>query len=118
MRYLCGTIDRGITIYRDSPSILHAFSNADWVGDKEDYLSIMGHVLFLGRNHITWSSKMQKSLATSLTEAKYRDVGAITAEIMWVCNLLVELNIRLTYTPIIYCDNISATYISANLVFL
>ena len=117
MRYLCGTLEKGITIFRDSPSTLHAFSDADWAGDKDDYLSTMGYVLFLGRNPITWASKKQKSLARSSTEAEYRAVATTTAELLWVRNLLHELNIPVTHTPVIYCDNLSATFLSSNPIF-
>lgn len=117
MRYLCGTLEKGITIYRDSPPILHGFSDADWAGHKDDYTSTMGHVIFLGRTPITWSSKKQKSLARSSTEAECRAIAATTAEIMWVENLLSELGVRLAHTPVIYCDNLSATHLSANPVF-
>ena len=46
LRYLSGTLDHGFTIYRDSHPILHAFSDADWAGDKDDYMSTMGHIVF------------------------------------------------------------------------
>ena len=39
------------------------------------------------------------------------------AELRWVCSLLTELGVTLTNTPTIYCDNVGATYLSANPVF-
>ena len=117
LRYLCGTLDKGLTIYRESPLTLHAFSDADWAGDRDDYISTMGHIIFLGRTPITWCSKKQKSLARSSTEAEYRAVASTTAEIMGVQNLLQELQVPLSITPVIYCDNLSATHLSANPVF-
>lgn len=77
----------------------------------------MGHVVFLGRTPITWCSKKQKSLALSSTEAEYKAVASTSTEMMWVQNLLTEMGIRLTSTPVIYCDNLSATYLSVNPVF-
>lgn len=77
----------------------------------------MGHVVFLGRTPITWSSKKQKSLALSSTEAEYKAVAATTAEIIWIKNLLIELGVQLARSPVIYCDNLSATHLSANPVF-
>ena len=69
----------------------------------------MGHVVFLGRTPITWCSKKQKSLALSSTEAEYKAVASTSTEMMWVQNLLTEMGIRITSTPVIYCDNLSAT---------
>ena len=117
LRYLSGTLDRGINIYRKSPMILHAFSDADWAGDRDDYTSTMGHVIFLGQTPLSWSSKKQKSLARSSTEAEYRSVASTTAELMCTQNLLKELGVHLFRTPVIYCDNLSATHLSANPVF-
>lgn len=76
LRYLNGTLDKGINIFQDSPSTLHAFSNADWVGDCDDYISTMSYVIFLGRNPVTWCSKKQRSIAKSSTEAEYRIVSS------------------------------------------
>ncbi|KAJ9541873.1 hypothetical protein OSB04_028379 [Centaurea solstitialis] len=117
LRYLCGTMDKGINILKDSPLCLHAFSDADWGGDKDDYTSTMGYVVFLGKNPITWTSKKQRSVARSSTEAEYRAVASTTAELTWVRNLLGELGVHLSQSPVIYCDNLSATQLSANPVF-
>lgn len=38
LRYLVGTIDDGLQIYHDSSRSLHAFSDADWAGDKRHVL--------------------------------------------------------------------------------
>lgn len=117
MRYLCGTLDKGVTIYRDSLPILHAYSDADWAGNMDDYTSTMGHVVFLDRNPITWSSKKQKSVTLSSIEAEYRAVALTTTELMWVRNLLSELGVLLPQVPVVYCDNLSATHLCANPVF-
>lgn len=117
IRYLCGTLDKGLTIYRESPLNLHAFSDADWAGDRDDYISTMGHIIFLGRTPITWCSKKQKSLSRSSTETEYRAVASTAADIMGVQNLLQELRVPMSLTPVIYCDNLSATHLSANPVF-
>lgn len=117
MRYLCGTLDKGIMIYRDSPLRLHAFSDADWAGDRDDYVSTMGHVVFLGRTPLTWCSKKQTSLARSSTKAEYRAVASTTAEIMSTQNLLSELGVTSSTLPVIYCDSLSATHLCANPVF-
>ncbi|KAJ0961525.1 hypothetical protein J5N97_001698 [Dioscorea zingiberensis] len=65
LRYLCGTVNEGLQIHRQSPLTLHAYSDADWAGDKDDFSSTSAYVIFLGRNPVSWSSKKQKTIARS-----------------------------------------------------
>ncbi|RVW53564.1 Retrovirus-related Pol polyprotein from transposon RE2 [Vitis vinifera] len=57
LRYLCGTLDHGITLRRTSPLALHAFSDSDWAGNKDDFTSTSAYIIYLGHNPISWSSK-------------------------------------------------------------
>lgn len=77
----------------------------------------MGYVVFLGRTPITWSSKKQRFLAQSSTEAEYKALASIEGELLWLRNLLHEMGVKLPHVPVIYCDNLGATYLSANPVF-
>ncbi|KAH9684435.1 retrovirus-related pol polyprotein from transposon RE2 [Citrus sinensis] len=124
LRYLCGTLDKGLLLHRESPlslhgfsDALHAFSDADWAGNKDDYSSTSAYLVYLGRNLISWSSKKQQTVARSSTEAEYRSVAATAAELRWVCSLLAELGVTLQSSPVVYCDNIGATQLSSNPVF-
>lgn len=57
LRYLNGTLTYGLNIYRHSPLTLHAYSDSDWAGDKDDFISTGAYIVYLGRNPISWSSK-------------------------------------------------------------
>jgi len=124
LRYLCGTPDLGLQLYCDSPSSLHAFSDAlhayfdaDWAGDPDHFSSTCAYIIYLGRNPISWSSKKQKIVARSSTEAKYRSVANTAAELNWVSSLLYDLGLPLPICPVIYCDNVGATQLCSNPVF-
>jgi len=117
LRYLCGTLNEGVIIHRNSPVTLHAYSDADWAGNKDDFSSTSAYIVYLGRNPISWSSKKQTTIARSSTEAEYRSVAATAAELNWVCFLLTDLGLNLPNAPVIYCDNVGATQLCSNPIF-
>nr|GEV85697.1 ribonuclease H-like domain-containing protein [Tanacetum cinerariifolium] len=49
-------------------------------------------------------------------EAEYEGVANVVDETTWLCNLLRELHSLLSSATLIYCDNVSAIYLFANLV--
>ncbi|RZC16945.1 Retrovirus-related Pol polyprotein from transposon RE1 [Glycine soja] len=75
LRYLAGSCDKGVFISATAPLTFHAYSDADWAGDKDDYVSTTGYLLYLELGHMP------------------------------------------TANPVIYCDNLGATNLSANPVF-
>ncbi|GKE38117.1 gag/pol polyprotein [Tanacetum coccineum] len=53
----------------------------------------------------------------SPTEAEYKVLADTVAKLTWLQALLNELGIRSSSTPILWCDNLGATYLSANPIF-
>ena len=74
-------------------------------------------VVFFGPNPVSWSSRKQRTVARSSIETEYRSVAAIASELQWINHLLYELGVQSSSTLVIYYNNISATYLCANLVF-
>ncbi|KAK0591398.1 hypothetical protein LWI29_001105 [Acer saccharum] len=85
--------------------------------DLDDRRSTTAYIIFLGSTPISWSSKKQHTVARSSTEAEYRAIASAAAELNWVGNLLSELKVQVPEAPVIYCDNVGATYVCANPVF-
>ncbi|GJX17034.1 ribonuclease H-like domain-containing protein [Tanacetum coccineum] len=76
--------------------------------------STFGYYVFLGNNLLSWSSKRQVTLSRSSAEAEYRGVANAVAKTCWLRNLLRELHIPLSTATLVYCDNVSAVYLSSN----
>ncbi|GJV15901.1 ribonuclease H-like domain-containing protein [Tanacetum coccineum] len=89
LRYVRGTIDHGLQLHVSSTSQLTSFTDADWAG-----CPVMR--------------------PRSITEAEYHGVANVVAEVAWIRNLLLELHATLTTATPVYCDNVSAVYLSTN----
>jgi hypothetical protein len=63
---------------------------------------------------ISWSSKRQGTVSRSPAEAEYCVVAHDVAETFWLRQLLSELRRPIEQATIVYCDNISAIYMSGN----
>lgn len=117
LRYICGTTSLGLKIGKSDSMMVSAFSNADWVGDVDDRRSTGGFAVFFGSNLISWTARKQATLSCSSTEAEYKSLANATAEMIWVHKLLTELKIPHSPKARLWCDNLSATYLSANPIF-
>ena len=114
LRYLHGTLDHGLLLHRTDPSALVVYTDDDWAGCPDTRKSTSGYGVFLGDNLISWSSKRQQTVSRSSAEAEYRAVANGVAEASWLRQLLLELHSPLTRATVVYCDNISAVYLSTN----
>lgn len=102
LRYLNGTLDHGLPLHRTSTHSLTAYSDADWAGCPDTRRSTSGFCMYLGDNLVSWSARRQTTVSRS------------SAESCWVRQLLQELHRPISTATIVYCDNVSAVYLSAN----
>ncbi|KAH7839971.1 hypothetical protein Vadar_010790 [Vaccinium darrowii] len=116
LRYIKGTITHGLH-FTPSPLVLTAYADADWAGDSTDRRSTTGFCIFLGSNLVSWCAKKQATVARSSTEAEYRALAQCTTDIVWLHQLLTELQVA-SHTPyVLWCDNSSAIALAHNPVF-
>lgn len=71
----------------------------------------------LEKKLISWSSRKQATVSRSSTESEYKALANATAEIVWLQSLLGELGIVQDRPPCLWCDNLGATYLTANPIF-
>ncbi|GKE09208.1 ribonuclease H-like domain-containing protein, partial [Tanacetum coccineum] len=89
LRYVRGTLDFGLQLYVSATGSLVAYSDVDWAGCPTTRRS---------------------------TSAEYRGVSNAIAETAWLRNLIREFHTPLFSATLVYCDNVSAIYLTSNLV--
>ena len=82
----------------------------------DDRTSTSAYISFLGSNPISWSSKKQRTVARSLTEAEYQTLANAASKTMWLSTLFKEPAFPVKDSPQLLCDNLGATHLSFNLV--
>ncbi|XP_019198669.1 PREDICTED: uncharacterized protein LOC109192467 [Ipomoea nil] len=94
LRYIKGTLDYGLRLTSSPSTSIHAFPDSDWAGCPIDRKSTSGFAVYLGTNLISWLSKKQRTVARSSTEAEYKALADVSAEVTWVVSLLRELGMH------------------------
>jgi hypothetical protein len=112
LRYLRGTVDYVLLLHRSSSAELVVYTDADWAECPDTRRSTSSYAVFLGGNLVSWSSKRQPVVSCSSAKAEYRAVANGVAKASWLRQLLAELHTPLSRSTLIYCDNVSAVYLS------
>jgi Reverse transcriptase (RNA-dependent DNA polymerase)/gag-polypeptide of LTR copia-type len=94
MRYLNSTITQKLC-YSPGGAYKHfvVYSDADWASDKVDRKSISGSVVMFYGGPISWSSKKQRSVATSSCESEYMALSTCTKQGQWVAQIFRDLGL-------------------------
>jgi hypothetical protein len=114
---LKSTISHTFYIYKNSSKQLTAYSDSDWASCPDDKRSTSGYCVLLGKNILSWSSKKQPTLSHSSTESEYKAIANAAAELTWIQTRLRELDVTSPKQPVLYCDNIGATYLASNPIY-
>jgi hypothetical protein len=117
LRYLKSTISHTFCIHKNSSKQLTAYSDSDWASCPDDRRSTSGYCVLLGKNILSWSSKKQPTVSRSSTESEYKAIANAAVELTWIQTLLHELGLTSPTQPVLYCDNIGATYLASNPIY-
>jgi hypothetical protein len=88
------------------------------VGCSNDRRSTRGLTSFFGSNLILWSARNQATMSRSSIEGEYKPLGNATAEIIWVQSVLGQIGVAQLRVACLWYDNLVATYLSTNSVFM
>ena len=99
LRYLKGTMSLGLIYGRDAAHLMESYkphgivgyADSNYAGNPEDRKSIMGYCFFMNGAVVTWSSKKQRTVSTSTTEAEYIGLGHGAREGVWMRRFINEL---------------------------
>jgi hypothetical protein len=103
-----------LLLRRSSSFDLVVYTDVDWAVCPDTRRSTSGYVVFLGDNLIAWFAKRQTVVSRSSAKVEYRAVANGVAEATWLTQLLHELQAASSRCTLVYCDNISAVYLSTN----
>ena len=92
-----------------------AYSDSDWAGDKESRKSITGNFVTCAQGPVSWVSRKQKTVALSSTEAEYMALSDCSRQLIWIKQLLKELQFN-SDIPILHGDNQGSLFWSENAV--
>ena len=110
--YVQGTLSLGLHLNAARSFSLVFYTDTDWVGCSDIRRSTSSYCVYFGDTLISWSAKRQSTLSRSSTKAEYRAVANVVAKTCWLRNLLLELHCSIPKASLVYCDNVSAIYLS------
>jgi len=117
LKYIKRSPGKGLLYGSNNHSRVVCYSDADWAGSPSDRRSTSGYCVSIGGNLISWKSKKQSVVARSSAEAEYRAMASAACELIWLKQLLQELQFGDVTQMTLVCDNQAALHISSNPVF-
>ena len=115
LRYLKGTLNYGLKFsVHGEQAELNGYSDADLGGDVDTRRSTSGYVFQFGNGTISWSSRKQRTVAKSSTEAEYVALSLATQEAIWLRCLMKDFGKQTDAPTTIYEDNQGAIELAKN----
>lgn len=109
VKYLIGTTNYGIKYKHTTETDgFVAYSDSDYANDLPTRRSTTGYICVLNGGPITWCSKRQRSVSLSTTEAEYMASCEATKEIIWLRQLIRDIDYPMNGATKLFVDNQSA----------
>ncbi|XP_052294442.1 secreted RxLR effector protein 161-like [Citrus sinensis] len=115
LRYLKGTLGRGLMFLKTESKSIERYVDVDWAG-SEDCKLTSRHCTKLCGNLVTWRSNKQTVVARSSAEAEFWVITQGMCEVIWLERLMQDLQITVCSPTKLYTDSTSTVSIVNNLV--
>jgi ribonuclease HI len=117
-RYLAKTAKYSLIYQSDQKPLLKGYCDADWGGDYDTRKSTTGYIFLFGNTAISWSSKLQKTVALSSCEAEYMALKEAIKEEEALQTLFNQIKpLKELYSREIYTDSRSAIELAKNPIY-
>ena len=116
LKYIKGSPGKGLLYGHNDHTRVVCYTDADWVGSPSDRRSTSEYCVSIGGNLISWKIK-KHVVARSSAKAEYRAMALAACELIWLKQLLKELQFGEVTQMTVICDNQAALHISLNPVF-
>nr|GEV00723.1 copia protein [Tanacetum cinerariifolium] len=90
---------------------------------RDGHMQALKRIIHYLQRTLSYGSHLSKTANHSLpttskssAEAEYRGVANVVFESCWLRNLLLELHCPVSKATLVYCDNVSAIYLSGNAI--
>jgi len=95
LKYIKRSLGKGLLYGSNNHTRVVCYSDVDWAGFPSDRRSTSGYCVSIGGNLISWKSKKKSVVARSSVEAEYRAMASAACELVWLKQLLRELNLEM-----------------------
>ena len=91
-----------------------AFCDSDWAANQDHRRSTFGYLVLLNGGPVGWTSRVQKSVATSMTEAEYVALSETAKEVSWIRRFMCDVGYTQEGPTSLMSDNQGAICLTKN----
>ena len=95
LRYLAGTIDKGIEITRKTVNALFAWTDSSHNDIQRDMYGTTGFIITIGKSPITWTSRKQSVRVLSSSATEYIAADTALDDALWISSWIHSMNMKL-----------------------
>lgn len=111
LKYLKHTAHLGLKL-GGSPVHIKVYSDSDHAGCPTTRHLVSGYCEFLSGSCVSWRARKKPTVATSTTEAKYWAAYEATQEVIWLSQLLKDMNYTILTPVTLFGENQGAHALS------